>query len=93
MPRPRGGGSVAVLQPPPTLRPSLLKSNLPALFPSARKPATLVDVVDLETLPPLSLPPPLPHSPPPPPDTSFVAFRGRGQLQGWIKAGRGPLPP
>lgn len=27
------------------------------------------------------------------PDTSFVAFRGRGQLQGWIKAGRGPLPP
>lgn len=42
---------------------------------------------------PPSLPPPLPPSPSPPPDTSFVAFRGRGQLQGWIKAGRGPLPP
>lgn len=69
LPRPRGGGSVAVLQPPPLLPhsvPALVKSNLPALFPSARKPATSVDVVDLETLSP-----PRPPRPPPPPRSSF----------------------
>lgn len=70
---------------PPTLRPSLVKSNLSALFPSARKPATSVDVVDLETLSPpflLLLPSLIRVS---------SRFEAVGNYRGGLKRGGAPL--